>query len=210
MIWCAQICLASTRYRISPRLANDRHRVLPHIMGSLPTQHTSACKHQQSGARQTMRAAAWQRADSQRGRFAPSPCNSACASDRPTARLDVSAHQPASLERRQLLQRAAASMLCAPFAAILQPLSASAAAVLESTSPPADASPADFETFTAKGGFSLLRPRNAGWITAFVRHMPHTPELGQGTAGCSGSQQSRMACNCRCCRTGIRARGGRR
>ena len=80
------------------------------------------------------------------------------------------------MTRRQVLQASAVTVpvLWAPFATA-QPSAAatgsattgSAAALDSAKSPPAT----DFELFRGKGGFTLRRPTNAGWVTAFVRSL---------------------------------------
>ncbi len=46
---------------------------------------------------------------------------------------------------------------------------------------------ADFDLFRGKGGFTLRRPSNAGWVTAFVRHRFRASGIGRPCAATSAS-----------------------
>ena len=78
--------------------------------------------------------------------------------------------------RRQALQASAAAAVLSATATLPRPSEAasslktapSAAAAGSTLSLPA----AEFESFRGKGGFTLQKPSNAGWVTAFVSGLP--------------------------------------
>lgn len=107
-------------------------------------------------------------ARSRRQAPSPVPCSPTCSSLQPGRDHPHTSEMSSRCGRRTLLQQAAAGFLWLPAAQALHP--SPAQAVAADVAAPPDSAPATlYEPFQGKAGFSLQRPTNKGWVTAFVR-----------------------------------------